>query len=122
MRATNTGFIRTHKHGRQVKLHLSIFRNLWQLILKKISGEQEKECINYVRVGLKNPSLGITVCHHSACLVIPNGVPRDKFFYPTLTLLINSNMVPKVFAIHSARSSFSGPKLCSWSSKLFLWV
>ena len=35
-------------------------------------------------------SLGITVCHHSASLVMPNGDPRDGLFYPTLTLMIDS--------------------------------
>ena len=37
---------------------------------------------------MENPSLGITVCHHSASLVMPTGDPRDGFFYPTLTLMI----------------------------------
>ena len=54
------------------------------------SGEQEKESIICVRVGEKNPSLGITICHHSASLVMPNDDPRDGFFYPTLTLRIDS--------------------------------
>ena len=39
---------------------------------------------------MENPSLGITVCHHSAILVMPNGDPRDGFFYPTLRHMINS--------------------------------
>ena len=38
----------------------------------------------------KNLSLAITVCHHSASLVMSIGDPRDGFFYPTLTLMINS--------------------------------
>ena len=33
-------------------------------------------------------SLGITVGHHSASLKMPNGDHRDRFFYPTLTLMI----------------------------------
>ena len=40
--------------------------------------------------GIENPSLAITVCHHSASLVMPNGDPRDGFFYPTLTLMMDS--------------------------------
>ena len=48
------------------------------------SGEQEKESTFRVRVGQKNPSLGITVCQHSASLVMPNGDPREGFCYPTL--------------------------------------
>ena len=47
-----------------------------------------------MRVGKKNPPLGITVCHHSASLVMPNGDTRDRFFYPTLTLIINSYIPP----------------------------
>ena len=39
------------------------------------SGEQEKESIIRVRIGQKNHSLGITVGHHSAILVMPNGDP-----------------------------------------------
>ena len=54
------------------------------------SGEQEKESIIRMRVGQKNLSLGIPVCHHSASLVMPNGDPGDGFFYPTLTLMIDS--------------------------------
>ena len=35
-------------------------------------------------------SLGITICHHSTSLVMPNGNPPDRFFYPPLTLMIDS--------------------------------
>ena len=74
-----------------MKLYLSVFRDFLKLILKyKNSGEQEKESIIRVRVGLKNPSLEITVCHHSASLMMQNGDPRGGFFYPTLTLMIDS--------------------------------
>ena len=45
----------------------------------KNSDEQEKESINRVRVGYKISSLGITVCHRSASLVMPNGGPWDRF-------------------------------------------
>ena len=58
--------------------------------MNKNSGEQEKESIFRVRVGWKNLSLGITVFHHSVSLGMPNGDPRDRFFYPTLTLMIDS--------------------------------
>ena len=43
-----------------------------------------------MRVGYKNPSLRITICHYSASLVMPNGNPRDGYFYPTLSLMIHS--------------------------------
>ena len=43
---------------------------------------QEKVSIMGVWCGLKNLSLGITVRHHSASLVMPISDPRDRFFYP----------------------------------------
>ena len=33
-------------------------------------------------VWIENLSLGITVRHHEACLVMPISDPRDRFFYP----------------------------------------
>ena len=54
-----------------------------------MSGEQVKEPIICARMGLKNRSLAITDCHHSASLVMPIADPWDKFFYPTLTLIID---------------------------------
>ena len=41
-------------------------------------------------MGLKNPSLGITICYHSASLAMPIRDPQDGFFYPTLTLMMDS--------------------------------
>ena len=41
----------------------------------------------------KNRSLAITNCHHSTSLVMPIGDPRDGFFYPTFTLMIDSYIV-----------------------------
>ena len=43
-----------------------------------------------MRGGYKNQSLGITICHHLASLVMPNRDPRDGFFNPTLTLIVDS--------------------------------
>ena len=43
---------------------------------------QEKVSIMGVWCGQKNLSLGITVRHHSASLVMPISDPRDRFFYP----------------------------------------
>ena len=50
---------------------------------------------------IENPSLGITVCHHSASLVMPNGDPRDGLFY----ILIDSYIIFRV-AGGQARSFF----------------
>ena len=52
----------------------------------RYSGEQEKESIIRVRMRYKNPSLMITVCHHSTSLVMPISDPQDVFFYPTLMI------------------------------------
>ena len=75
-----------------MKFYLSVFRDFWKLNFKlKNSGEQE--IIHYSREGRiekSNLSLGITVCHRSASLVMPSGDPRDEFFYPTLTHMIDS--------------------------------
>ena len=48
----------------------------------KSKGMQEKVSIMGVWCGQKNPSLGITVRHHSASLVMPISDPRDRFFNP----------------------------------------
>ena len=37
----------------------------------------------------------ITICHQSASLVMPKGDPRDRFFYPALTLMIDSYRPPE---------------------------
>ena len=39
-------------------------------------------------IGMKKPSFEITVCHYSASLVMQISGPPDRFFYPTLTLMI----------------------------------
>ena len=49
---------------------------------------QEKDSIMAVRCELKIPSLGITVRHHSASLVMPNIYPRDD---STPTTIKDSN-------------------------------
>ena len=50
--------------------------------------------MQYIMVSKKKNALflRITVCHHLASLVMPNGDPQDRFFYPTLTLMIDSYM------------------------------
>ena len=55
-----------------------------------MKGMQEKESIMGVRGREKNPSLGITVWHHEANLVMPDCYPRGGFFYLSLTAMINS--------------------------------
>ena len=53
-------------------------------------------------------SLAITVCHHSASLVMPNGDPRDRFFYPTLTLMIDSySLIARQTNQHAAHFQYN---------------
>ena len=48
-----------------------------------------KKKIHYLcEDGIEKP-LMIYVCHHSASLMMPIGDPRDRFFYPTLTLMVD---------------------------------
>ena len=53
---------------------------------------QEKESIMAVRYELKIPSLGITVRHHSASLVMPDSYSRDGILNPHLTAIKGSIM------------------------------
>ena len=57
-----------------------------------MKGTQEKESIMGVRERQKNPSLGITVWHHSASLVMPDSNPRDGFFCLPLTHIKDSDI------------------------------
>ena len=51
---------------------------------------QEKESIMTVRCQLKILSLGITVRHHSASLMVPNSYPRGEIFNQHLTTIKDS--------------------------------
>ena len=54
---------------------------------------QKKESIMVVWCELKILSLGITVRHHLAGLVMPNSYPRDGIIYLHLTIIIDSNVI-----------------------------
>ena len=62
--------------------HLSVFRNFCETFFKYknavFNSVQEKDSIICVRVGWRNPYLAITICHHSASPVMPNGDPWDR--------------------------------------------
>ena len=51
---------------------------------------QEQESIMIVRCELRIPSLGITVRHHSASLVMPSSYPRDRIYNLHLTTIKDS--------------------------------
>ena len=56
------------------------------------------------------PSLRITVCHHSASLVMLNGDPGHGFFYPTL----------RIFFIRPSGSPFVITRQASWCQTAIL--
>ena len=66
--------------------HLSIFRIFWKSFSYFFQYKMRYKVVSKK----KNPSLVNTVCHHSASLVMPIGDPRDGFFYPTLTLIMDT--------------------------------
>ena len=76
-----------HVASQRIQEFLGVFFKTLNAVL---NGKQEKESIIRVRMGLNNQSLVVTACHHSASLVMPNGDPRDGFFDPTLTLMMDS--------------------------------
>ena len=51
---------------------------------------QEKQSVMVVRFELKILSLGMTVLHHSASLVMPNSYPCGGIFIPNLTTIRDS--------------------------------
>ena len=60
---------------------------------------QEKVSIMSVWYGQKNPSLEITVWHHSASLVMPINDPRDRFFYPYHTPMKDYKYLSCVYGV-----------------------
>ena len=71
---------------------------------------KEKVSIMGVWCGQKNPSLGITVRHHSASLVMPISDPHDRFFYPHHIPMKGFVVVVVLFYVHGKhlRSSLDG--------------
>ena len=49
--------------------------------------------------------MGINICQHLVSLVIPYSDPRDIFFYPTLTLLIDSYNLHPYFVFTNREGS-----------------
>ena len=74
---------------------------------------QEKESIKVVWCELKIPSLGITVRHHLASLVMPNSYPREGIFNQHLTTIKDSyNLVcNKIFFLFNIIEQESNVKI-----------
>ena len=73
-------------------------------------GEQEKEFIIRVRMGIENLSLAITIYHHSTSLVMSIGDPLDGFFYPTLTLMMGFYILSHIEMIAKLEGTVSTAK------------
>ena len=81
---------------------------------------KEKKSSFCVRGGWKNPSVAITVCHHSASLVMPKGDPQDVFFYPVFTLMMYSYNIKRstdtmYYLCRTYAYKFSVPEPKNWS-------
>ena len=63
---------------------------LFKDLRSEMKGVQGKESTMGVRGKQKNPSLAVTVWHHSASLVMPDSDARNGFFYIPLTPMIDS--------------------------------
>ena len=68
------------------------------MLLRK-EGYAIKRIHNGCAVQLKIPSLGITIRHHSASLVMPNSYPRDGIFNTHLTTIKVSYMLTRVQSV-----------------------
>ena len=64
-------------------------------------------------------SLEITSYHHSASLVMPNGDSRAEFFYPSLTLMIDS-YIPSILLVVGTQKSYFTIMLSSHNLSLSL--
>ena len=78
-----------------------------------MKGVQEKYSIMGERGRQKNPSLTITVLHHSASLGLPNSDPRDGFFYLPLSPMIGP---------FCNRKEVMSPMLPTWADKEMSYI
>ena len=67
---------------------------------------QEKVSIMSMKCGQKNQSLGTTVRHHSASLMMPNSESRDGCFYPHLIPMKNTSTFSFACRLDESLSSF----------------
>ena len=90
-----------------------------------ILSHQIRISIIRVRMGYKNPTLEITVCHHSASLVMPIRDPRDGLFYPMPSLMMYSyTLAPDRGFHYSYEDGIENPSLaiaiCRHSASLVM--
>ena len=88
-----TGFI-----FQKLRHNLSMNQSIKQSMACEVSSVSISECFNSVSICqllnlnrvTKNLSLGITVRHHEASLLMPISDPHDRFFYPHHTPMIDT--------------------------------
>ena len=66
--------LRNHVSSQRIQNFLEVFLHVIPIKSETFSGKQEKESIIRVRMGWKNPSVLIIVCHHSSSLMMPISV------------------------------------------------
>ena len=72
-----------------------LLRTLFEIKMRKIM-VRKKIIIDLNEDGIENPSLEITICHHSASLVMPNDDPRVEF-----CISPDSNRVLSLLFLHN---------------------
>ena len=74
-----------------IKVILHCIQGLLEAYFTIKSQRCARKRIHYLCDGqIEKPSLVITICHRLASLMMLNGDHWDGFFYPTLTLVIDS--------------------------------
>ena len=81
-------------------IHLYQYSSVFRIFLKTFSCffqykmrylvMSKKQIYYFCEDGIENLSLKITVCHNSASLMMKISNPWDRFFYPTLKLMMDS--------------------------------
>ena len=73
-------------------------------------------------VDKKNLSLGLTVQHHLASLVMPNSDPHDGFFCPPLTPMKDTNRLLVIYQVNSFVHVHATNDLVSYWSFVTCWT
>ena len=74
----------------------SSFNIVSHRIQGNLETQSKRKGIHYLcEGGLEKSVPRITVCHHSASLLMPNGDPWDGFFYLTFTIMIRCQVPDK---------------------------
>ena len=78
--------------SQRIQDFLKVFFSSISNINEVLSVGQEKRIKFSCEDEIENLSLMITICHHSARLVMPIYDSQDRYIYPTITLMKDSNI------------------------------